>query len=130
MLRDVAAALARRQARDPCARVLIDLGRLLLVRGRAADAQRAFVEAGGVATESQTARVEAALWQVAAVTDLARLDDASDLLRGIEGARGLEAWHLAWADACAVRVALWRADATAAAASVPSCQVASCWRDQ
>jgi DNA-binding NtrC family response regulator len=124
LLREVAAALARRQARDPCAQVLIDLGRLLLVRGRAADAQRAFVEAAGVATESHSVRVEAVLWQVAAATDLARPDEASGLLRGIEGARGLEAWHLAWADACVVRLALWRADGAATAASVPSCPCA------
>ena len=37
LLRDVAAALARRQAFEPCAHVQIELGRLLLARGRAAD---------------------------------------------------------------------------------------------
>jgi hypothetical protein len=42
LLRDVAGALARRQAREPCARVLIELGRLLLARGRAGDAARVF----------------------------------------------------------------------------------------
>ena len=124
LLREVAAALARRQAGEPCARVLIDLGRLLLVRGRAGDAQRAFVEAGGVGAASYTGRVEAALWQVAAVMDLARLDEASALLRGIDGARDLEAWHVAWAGACAVRLTLWRGDAIPTPVSVPSCPCA------
>jgi DNA-binding NtrC family response regulator len=133
LLRDVAAALARRQAREPCARVLIDLGRLLLVRGRAADAQRVFVEARAVAADSQTARVEAALWEAGAATDLAHLDEASALLHGVEGARGVEAWHLAWAEACMVRVALWRGDAGAAAVPVPSCScgdpIVAAWID-
>jgi two-component system response regulator HydG len=111
LLRDVAAALARRQAREPCGRVLIELGRLLLVRGRAADAQRAFADARGVAADAPAVHIEAWLWEVAAVTDLARLEEADDLLRGVEGARGVEACHLAWADACRARLALWRGDA-------------------
>jgi transcriptional regulator with GAF, ATPase, and Fis domain len=121
LLRDVAAALARRQAREPCARVLIDLGRLLLVRGRAADAQRVFADARTAAEEAHATavRIEAALWEVGALTDLGRLDDAGDLAQAVEGVSGLEAGHRAWADACFVRLALWRGEAAAAAERVP-----------
>src|SRR5262245_13274117 len=45
LLRDVAAALLRRQALSPAAQSLVSLGRLLLERGRAVDAERAFGEA-------------------------------------------------------------------------------------
>src|SRR6188474_3626182 len=45
LLRDVAAALTRRQAFEPSAHVQIELGRLLLARGRAAEAQRVFANA-------------------------------------------------------------------------------------
>jgi hypothetical protein len=45
LLRDVAGALVRRKALVPAADALITLGRLLLERGRAADAEAVFVEA-------------------------------------------------------------------------------------
>jgi two-component system response regulator HydG len=117
----VASALARRQAREAGARVLIELGRLLLVRGRAADAQRAFADAAVAAGEAGGAAlaIEATLWGVGALTDAARLAEAQDLLRSFDGARALEPRHRAWADACAVRLALWRGDAAAAAERVP-----------
>src|SRR5688500_11681252 len=122
LLRDVAGALARRQAREPGAHVLIELGRLLLVRGRAADAQRAFAEARSAAGEARAASVgvEAALWEVGALTDAARLDDAGGLAGAIDRASGLDPAHRAWADACVVRLALWRGDAAAAAERVPA----------
>jgi transcriptional regulator with AAA-type ATPase domain len=117
LLRDVAGALARRQARDPCARVLIELGRLLLARGRAADAQRAFADAVAAARDVRASdvAVDAALWEVGALTDAAQLDGAGERVRSIEAASGLGPAHRAWANACAVRLALCRGDADSAA---------------
>src|SRR5690349_6795134 len=83
LLRDVAAALARRQALVPAAQALISLGRLLLERGRAMDAGRAFEDA---AAHAQTARDEALslsarVWQAAARTDAGQLTAAESLCR-------------------------------------------------
>jgi DNA-binding NtrC family response regulator len=122
LLRDVAAALARRQAREPCARVLVDLGRLLLVRGRADAARRAFADAREAAGAARVAGVgiEAALWEAGALTDAARLDDAGRLLESIERPRDLDAPHRAWADACEVRLALWRGELAAVEGCIPA----------
>ena len=122
LLRDVAAALARRQAREPCARVLIDLGRLLLTRGRADAARRAFADARETAGDAGVAsvRVEAALWEVGALTDAARLEDAGRLLASIGRTQELDAPRRAWADACEVRLARWRGDLAAVDACIPA----------
>ena len=112
LLRDVAGALARRQARDPCARVLIELGRLLLARGRAGDAQRTFAEARIAAGDAGAARltVAAALWEIGALTDQARLEEAGERARAVGDSVALDAPHRAWAGACLVRLALWHGD--------------------
>ena len=100
-------ALARRQAREPCARVLVDLGRLLLGRGRAADAQRAFADARAAAEDGarhQPGGSRRRSGRVGALTDAARLDDARRACRtSIDHTSALERRHRAWADACAVR---------------------------
>src|SRR6185436_10540177 len=57
LLRDVAGALARRGAREPRARVLIELCRLLLARGRAGDARRASADAREAANEAGAGRL-------------------------------------------------------------------------
>ena len=121
LLRDVAGALARRQAREPCARVLIDLGRLQLTRGRAAGARQAFAEAAALALDARAPGValDAALWEAGALTELARLDDAAALVQARLDAGGSDASHRAWAAACLVRIALWRDDDAEAAAHVP-----------
>jgi len=54
LLRDVSAALTRRRAMQYAVPVSVALGRLLLERGRAADAARAFGEAASMAATSGT----------------------------------------------------------------------------
>jgi len=121
LLRDVAGALARRQAREPCARVLIDLCRLLLARGRADDARRASADARDAASQAGAAglMLEASLWEVGALVDGALLEEADERVRAIGDSPALDAAHRAWADACLVRVSLWR-DLDAAGTPVPA----------
>jgi two-component system response regulator HydG len=64
--------------------------------------------------------VEAALWEAGALTDAARLDDAGLLLESLERSQELDASHRAWADACAMRLALWRGDLAAVEDRVPA----------
>jgi len=122
LLRDVAGALARRQAREACARVLIDLGRLLLARGRAEDARRAFADASQASGDAGAGRlaIEASLWEAGALVDAARLDEAEERLRAVDAVAALDAASRAWTDACGVRVALWRDDAGSADLPVPA----------
>jgi DNA-binding NtrC family response regulator len=124
LLRDVAAALARRQAKEPGARVSIELGRLLLARGRAGDAQRVFADARMAAAESGSAplALTASLWEVGALTDAARLEDAGARARSVESTPALDARFRAWTRACFVRLALWRADRADAEAHLPACE--------
>ena len=122
LLRDVAGALARRQAGEACARVLIDLCRLLLARGRAADARRASADARDAASRAGAGRLarEASLWEACALVDGAQLDEADALVRAVgDTPDALDAAHRSWADACLVRVALWR-DLDAADLTVPA----------
>jgi len=121
LLRDVAGALARRGAREPRARVLINLCRLLLARGRAGDARRACADAREAAGEAGAGRLalDASLWEVGALIDAALLEEADERVRAIRATAALDAAHRAWADACLVRVALWR-DVDAAGMPVPA----------
>lgn len=98
LLRDVRAALERRGACGPAAQVALTLGRLLLERGRAKEAEAIFgdaacladvVTAGGHAGgDASVARA----WQAWARTDLRRLTEAESLLRAVlitgAGSRG------------------------------------------
>ena len=122
LLRDVAAALARRRAMEPSARVLVELGRLLLARGRAADAQRTFADARIAAADAGSAplTLTASLWEVGALTDAARLEDAGDRLRSVAGASDLDGPARAWTRACAVRLALCRGDRAETEADLPA----------
>jgi two-component system response regulator AtoC len=110
LLRDVAGAVLRRGAPAAAATTLITLGRLVLERGRASDADSIF---GDAATHAQSAKVEpllatARIWQAAARTDAAQLTAAESLCRaailtgaagGAERARGA---------ATLARVLLWQ----------------------
>jgi len=120
LLRDVAAALTRRRAFEPCARVYIELGQLLLVRGRASDARRVFAEAvtASQAAHAEALALDAALWEVAAITDGGHLDDAES--RAMPLTASPSAPHRAWAEGCLARIALWRGDADEAARHLPA----------
>jgi DNA-binding NtrC family response regulator len=122
LLREVAGALMRREALEPCARVQIDLGRLLLSRGRVSDARRAFADAaqGGRAARVDTLVSDASLWEAGALIDAGSLDDADAIASSVLAAPHALARHRAWAGACLVRVALWRNDVASALARLPS----------
>lgn len=127
LLRDVAAALGRRQAFVPAAQALISLGRLLLDRGRAVDAERTF---GDAATHAHTAKDEplslsARVWQAAARTDAGHLTAAESVCRAalIAGVPG-DAEH-ARAEATLTRVLLWQGRIDDAAQRDLSCPEAA-----
>jgi len=123
LLRDVAAALMRRQAFEPCARVLLELGQLLLVRGRAGAARQTFadaVSASGPVSSAAVAR-DAALWEIAALTDEGRLDEAEARASAVAAAAPSR-HRRAWAESCLARVALWRGDAERALQHLPQCE--------
>ena len=94
LLRDVAGSLVRRDACAAAATTFIALGRILLERGRAGAAEKAFDEAAHCAQSAgeETSMLDARLWQAAARTDAARLTDAESL-----------AWDCACGASCAAR---------------------------
>jgi DNA-binding NtrC family response regulator/tetratricopeptide (TPR) repeat protein len=106
LLRDVAAALIRRSANVAAAQMLISLGRLLLERGRADAADKAFGEAATLAAGGghEGAGVDARIWQALARTDAGRFTDAESLCRAVLLAKTLTAAQHAWANASLVRV--------------------------
>ena len=110
LLRDVSAALARRHALVPAAAALVALGRLLLERGRANDAEQACDEAARLAPadEGESVTLDARLWQVAARTDAGRLTEAESLCRAVLLAGSLPPLHHAWAHALLARILLWQ----------------------
>ncbi|MGE0591349.1 MAG: sigma 54-interacting transcriptional regulator [Vicinamibacterales bacterium] len=72
LLREAAGACARRQRPGDAARLLVDLGRLLLERGRTRDGQRTLTEAGVSADAVGDARLQ---WEIALARAAALLDD-------------------------------------------------------
>ena len=119
LLRDVAGSLARRAAFAPAATTLITLGRILLERGRAAAAEKAFDEAAHFAHSAgdEPSALDARLWQAAARTDAARLTDAESVCRAVLLTRALSPARQAWAHATLARVLLWQGRSEEAAAS-------------
>jgi DNA-binding NtrC family response regulator len=110
LLRDVAAALVRRHALVPAAQTLVSLGRLLLERGRAVDAELTFDQAAG---HAQTARDEglslsARIWQAAARTDARQLTAAESLCRAALVTGVLNGDERARAEATLARILLWQ----------------------
>ncbi|HEY9464063.1 MAG TPA: sigma-54 dependent transcriptional regulator [Vicinamibacterales bacterium] len=110
LLRDVAAALARRQALVPAAQALISLGRLLLERGRAMDAGRAFEDAAAHAhaARDEALSLSARVWQAAARTDAGQLTAAESLCRAALLAGVLNDVERARAEATLARILLWQ----------------------
>jgi two-component system, NtrC family, response regulator AtoC len=110
LLRDVTGALLRRRALIPAATTLITLGRLVLERGRAADADSIFGEA---AAHAQTAKDEilsatARIWQAAARTDTAQLTAAESLCRAAIVAGTLVGAERSRGEATLARTLLWQ----------------------
>ena len=117
LLRDVAGALQRRRALVPAASTLVTLGRLMLERGRASDADAMFGEA---ATHAQTAKHEALsgtarIWQAAARTDAAQLTAAESLCRAAIVAGTLAGAERARGEATLARTLLWQGRVSEAA---------------
>jgi DNA-binding NtrC family response regulator len=110
LLRDVAAALVRRQAWVPAAQALISLGRLLLERGRAMDADRAFEEAAAHAhaARDEALALSARVWQAAARTDAGQLTAAESVCRAALLAAVLGDVERARAEATLARILLWQ----------------------
>ena len=110
LLRDVAGALVRRQALSPAAQSLISLGRLLLERGRAVDAERAFGEAADYAhtAKDETLSLGARVWQAAARTDAGQLTAAESVCRAALLAGVLGDGERARAEATLARILLWQ----------------------
>ncbi len=110
LLRDVAGSLLRRQALAPAAHALVSLGRLLLERGRALDADQVFAEA---ATHAQAAKDEALslsarVWQSAARTDAGQLTAAESVCRAALVTGVLRDAERARAEATLARILLWQ----------------------
>ncbi|HEY7189895.1 MAG TPA: sigma 54-interacting transcriptional regulator [Vicinamibacterales bacterium] len=110
LLRDVAGALIRRGALAPAAQALISLGRLVLERGRAADAERIFDEASGHARDGrdEALSLTARIWQAAARTDNAQLTAAESLCRATLVTGGLPSGERTRANATLARILLWQ----------------------
>ena len=118
LLRDVAGALIRRRALVPAAQALISLGRLVLERGRAADADRIFDEASGHARDGRDEELSltARIWQAAARTDDAQLTAAEALCRATLVTGRLPPAERMRANATLARILLWQARVDEAAA--------------
>ncbi|MBI4263779.1 MAG: sigma 54-interacting transcriptional regulator [Acidobacteria bacterium] len=109
-LREAASALLRRHAPVPAAAVLVRLGRLLLERGRARDADTACDEAARLAESAKHDALvsEARLWQAASRTDAGRLIEAESVCRAVLLASGLLPLRRDWARAVLARTLLWQ----------------------
>jgi DNA-binding NtrC family response regulator len=110
LLRDVGGALTRRAAWAPAVNVFVSLGRLLLERGRPADAGRAFcdaIAAAGSAGDEQLA-TDARIWLATARTDDGQLTAAESICRSLLLVAGLSEPQLGWARAALSRVLLWQ----------------------
>jgi DNA-binding NtrC family response regulator len=110
LLRDVVGALIRRQALVPAAHALISLGRLLLERGRAMDADRAFEESAAQAhaARDEALSLSARVWQAAARTDAGQLTAAESVCRAALLAGVLGDVDRARAEATLARILLWQ----------------------
>ena len=110
LLRDVAAALVRRQALAPAAQALVSLGRLLLERGRAVDADQAFGDAAAHAhdVKDEALSLSARVWQAAARTDAGHLTAAESVCRAALLAGVLGDVERARAEATLARILLWQ----------------------
>ena len=108
MMRESAAALARRRVHVAAAEAFTALGRLLLDRGRARDADGAFADAAAHAQLAGDERLMLAskLWQSAARCDAGHLVDAESLARAVLLTAGPAPAVVTWARAMLARVVL------------------------
>src|SRR5262245_8560911 len=118
LLRDVIGALLRRRALVPAVQALLSLGRLVLERGRATDAERLFDEAAGHAHagHDEALSLSARIWQAAARTDAGQLTAAESLCRAALVTGALSAAERARAHATLARILLWQSRVDEAAA--------------
>jgi len=82
--REALAAVARRNEAAAAWQIGILLGRLLLDRGHAPDAERAFAEAGAAAEASSREAAVASVWLAIARTDAGRFTEAEAVLRAVK----------------------------------------------
>ena len=110
LLRDVAGTLIRRDAHGPAAQVSIELGRLLLERGRAGAADKAFGDAAQLAERAGHGHlaVAARIWQALARTDGGRLTEAESICRAVLLTVQPSTAAHAWARAGLARVLWWQ----------------------
>jgi DNA-binding NtrC family response regulator len=123
LLRDVSGALVRRRAVAPAATTLITLGRLMLERGRAGDADTIFGEAAAHAQDGRDEPLAATarIWQAAARTDAAQLTAGESLCRAAIVAGTLAGAERARAEATLARILLWQGRvAEASAGDLPA----------
>lgn len=116
LLRDVAGHLSRRAAFREAATTLIQLGRMLLERGRATAAETVFAHAARLVGFPRRARsadedlclLDARLWRAVAQTDAARLTEAESLCRDVLAESELPSTRRDWAEVTLARVLLWQ----------------------
>jgi two-component system response regulator HydG len=110
LLRETAAALMRRRAAAPAARAFTSLGRLLLERGRAADANAVFDDAAEQARAGgdDETMLSARVWQAGARCDLGRLTEAEAICRAALIASTPAPILAEWARAMLLRTLLWQ----------------------
>lgn len=110
LLRDVAGWMKRRTRPLETARLLLELGRILMERGRAGDADHAFDDAATAALQAgeQRLHVDARIWQAVARTDAGRLTEAESICRAVLACPSPN--QAVRAHACAVlgRVLIWQ----------------------
>jgi hypothetical protein len=111
-------ALVRRRAFEPASVALVTLGRAVLERGRALDADAIFAEAAAHARSGGDERGSAGarVWQAAARTDAAQLSAAEALCRAVLVSGVLTGVDLARAEATLARTLLWQERVDEAAA--------------
>ena len=109
LLRDAAGALARRSAHREEGAALIALGRLLLERGRAGDAEALYRDGGArLPVEDDAGRVSAGLWAIAASIDADRLLEAESRCQKLLKGPMLSPGQRVWAQALLADVFLWQ----------------------
>ena len=109
LLREVAGALVRRRELTAAAETYIQLGRLVLERGRVRLADEAFGEAAQHAETAGSALLAATrIWQAAARTDAGQLSSAESLCRAVMLTSQLDDEQRLNAEATLARVLLWQ----------------------
>jgi two-component system NtrC family response regulator len=118
-LRESLGALTRRSAYHEACDAAVTLGRLLLERGRAGAAQRAFSEAEDMASAAEDSALvlRTSIWRAVALIDDGRAAEAEALCRGTDTPEGGMQALRGWRNAVLARALLWQ-DATAEAVRV------------